>query len=178
MANPIPSGTWTIDPVHSRLGFSVRHMMIAKVRGSFTDFSGEVTIADDPLQSTVAVDVQLGSIDTANDDRDNHLRTNDFFDVANHPTMTFRSTRVEADGDDYIVHGDLTIRGVTNPVALEVEFDGTSKDPWGGTRAGFSAETEVNRKDWGMEWNTPLEAGGVVLGDKVKIEIDVQLVKS
>lgn len=178
MANPIPSGTWTIDPVHSRLGFSVRHMMIAKVRGSFTDFSGEVTIADDPLQSTVAVDVQLGSIDTANDDRDNHLRTNDFFDVANHPTMTFRSTRVEADGDDYIVHGDLTIRGVTNPVALEVEFDGTSKDPWGGTRAGFSAETEVNRKDWGMEWNTPLEAGGVMLGDKVKLEIDVQLVKS
>jgi len=178
MANPIPSGTWTIDPVHSRLGFSVRHMMIAKVRGSFTDFSGEVTIADDPLQSTVAVDVQLGSIDTANDDRDNHLRTNDFFDVANHPTMTFRSTRVEADGDDYIVHGDLTIRGVTNPVALEVEFDGTSKDPWGGTRAGFSAETEINRKDWGMEWNTPLEAGGVMLGDKVKIEIDVQLVKS
>ena len=178
MANPIPSGTWTIDPVHSRLGFSVRHMMIAKVRGSFTDFSGEITIADDPLQSTVAVDVQLGSIDTANDDRDNHLRTNDFFDVANHPTMTFRSTRVEADGDDYIVHGDLTIRGVTNPVALEVEFDGTSKDPWGGTRAGFSAETEINRKDWGMEWNTPLEAGGVMLGDKVKIEIDVQLVKS
>ncbi len=178
MANPIPSGTWTIDPVHSRLGFSVRHMMIAKVRGSFTDFSGEITIADDPLQSTVAVDVQLGSIDTANDDRDNHLRTNDFFDVASHPTMTFRSTRVEADGDDYIVHGDLTIRGVTNPVALEVEFDGTSKDPWGGTRAGFSAETEINRKDWGMEWNTPLEAGGVMLGDKVKIEIDVQLVKS
>jgi len=178
MANPIPSGTWTIDPVHSRLGFSVRHMMIAKVRGSFTDFSGEITIADDPLQSTVAVDVQLESIDTANDDRDNHLRTNDFFDVANHPTMTFRSTRVEADGDDYIVHGDLTIRGVTNPVALEVEFDGTSKDPWGGTRAGFSAETEINRKDWGMEWNTPLEAGGVMLGDKVKIEIDVQLVKS
>ena len=178
MANPIPSGTWTIDPVHSRLGFSVRHMMIAKVRGSFTDFSGEITIADDPLQSTVAVDVQLESIDTANDDRDNHLRTNDFFDVANHPTMTFRSTRVEADGDDYIVHGDLTIRGVTNPVALEVEFDGTSKDPWGGTRAGFSAETEINRKDWGMEWNTPLEAGGVMLGDKVKIEIDVKLVKS
>ena len=178
MANPIPSGTWTIDPVHSRLGFSVRHMMIAKVRGSFTDFSGEITIADDPLQSTVAVDVQLESIDTANDDRDNPLRTNDFFDVANHPTMTFRSTRVEADGDDYIVHGDLTIRGVTNPVALEVEFDGTSKDPWGGTRAGFSAETEINRKDWGMEWNTPLEAGGVMLGDKVKIEIDVQLVKS
>jgi len=178
MANPIPSGTWTIDPVHSRLGFSVRHMMIAKVRGSFTDFSGEITIADDPLQSTVAVDVRLESIDTANDDRDNHLRTNDFFDVANHPTMTFRSTRVEADGDDYIVHGDLTIRGVTNPVALEVEFDGTSKDPWGGTRAGFSAETEINRKDWGMEWNTPLEAGGVMLGDKVKIEIDVQLVKS
>src|SRR5690606_2330283 len=164
--------------VHSRVGFSVRHMMIAKVRGSFTDFSGEITIADDPLQSTVAVDVRLESIDTANDDRDNHLRTNDFFDVANHPTMTFRSTRVEADGDDYIVHGDLTIRGVTNPVALEVEFDGTSKDPWGGTRAGFSAETEINRKDWGMEWNTPLEAGGVMLGDKVKIEIDVQLVKS
>lgn len=178
MANPIPSGKWTIDPSHTHVGFTVRHMMIAKVRGSFSDVSGEVEIADDPLQSKVSVDVQLESIDTGDADRDNHLRTNDFFDIANHPTMTFRSTRVEADGDDYIVHGDLTIRGVTNPVALEVEFDGTSKDPWGGTRAGFSAETEINRKDWGMEWNTPLEAGGVMLGDKVKIEIDVQLVKS
>jgi polyisoprenoid-binding protein YceI len=178
MANPIPSGKWTIDPSHTHVGFTVRHMMIAKVRGSFSDVSGEVEIADDPLQSKVSVDVQLESIDTGDADRDNHLRTNDFFDIANHPTMTFRSTRIEADGDDYKLHGDLTIRGVTKPVVLEVEFDGTNKDPWGNDRAGFSAEGEINRKDWGIEWNTALETGGVLVGDKVKLEIDVELVKA
>lgn len=178
MSSPIPTGTWNVDAVHSRVGFTVRHLMIAKVRGAFTDFSGSAEIADDPLQSTVSVDVQMSSIDTANGDRDNHLRTNDFFDIENHPTMTFRSTSLEPDDDDYLLHGDLTIRGVTNPVTFELEFEGTSKDPWGGTRAGFSAEAEINRKDWGIEWNAPLETGGVMLGDKVKIEIDVELVKA
>ncbi len=173
----IPAGTWAIDPTHTHIGFTVRHMMVSKVRGSFADFSADVTIADDPLESTLNATVQMASIDTGNADRDGHLRTNDFFAIDEHPTMTLVSTGFEPDGDDFVMHADLTIRGVTKPVDFDVEFGGTGTDPWGGTRAGFTATTTINRKEWGIEWNAPLETGGVLIAEKVQIELDVELVK-
>jgi polyisoprenoid-binding protein YceI len=178
MAHPeVPTGHWTVDPVHSRLGFVARHMMVSKVRGAFKDFQGDVTIAENPLDSKISFVVQMESIDTGNGDRDGHLRTNDFFDVTQHPTMQFESTSIEGDDGNYEVTGDLTIKGTTKPVTFDVEFEGTGGDPWGGTRAGFSASATINRKDWGIEWNAPLETGGVMLGDKVQIELDIQMVK-
>ena len=178
MSDPqIPTGKWSVDPVHSRVGFVARHMMVSKIRGTFKELTGDVTIADDLSQSTVTVEIQMDSIDTGNKDRDGHLRTNDFFDVAQFPTMSFKSTRVEVDGNEGKLHGDLTLKGSTNPVTLDVEFEGTGGDPWGGTRAGFSASGTINRKDWGVEWNAPLETGGVMVGDKVQIELDIQMVK-
>jgi polyisoprenoid-binding protein YceI len=173
-AHPIPAGTWQIDPAHSAVTFTARHMMVAKVRGRFTDFSADVVIADDPLQSTVNATVQMASIETGDSGRDDHLRTNDFFDIENHPTMTFRSTGLEASGDEYRLHGDLTIRGVTKPVTFDLEVGGAGKDPWGNTKAGFTATGTINRKDFGVEWNAPLETGGVLVGDKVTIEIDIE----
>ena len=178
MTDPqIPAGKWSVDPVHSRVGFVARHMMVTKVRGTFLDYLGEVTIADDLAQSSVAVEVQMESIDTGNKDRDGHLRTNDFFDVAQFPTMSFKSTSIELDGNEGKLHGDLTLKGVTNPVTFDVEFEGVTGDPWGGTRAGFSATSTITRKDWGVEWNAPLETGGVMVGDKVQLELDIQMVK-
>ncbi len=174
----IPAGTWTVDPVHSRIGFVARHMMVTKVRGTFLDYAAEVTIADNILDSSVSAVVQMASIDTGNGDRDGHLRTNDFFDIAQHPTMTLQSTGITVDGDEYKLNADLTIKGVTQPVTFDIEFEGVTGDPWGGTRAGFSASTTVNRKDFGIEWNAPLETGGVMVGDKVQIEVDVQMVKN
>jgi polyisoprenoid-binding protein YceI len=179
MSDPqIPAGKWSIDPVHSRVGFVARHMMVSKIRGTFTDFTGDVTIAEDLSQSSVVVEFQMESIETGNKDRDGHLRTNDFFDVAQYPTMTFKSTSIEVDdGNEGTLHGELTLKGRTNPVTLDVEFEGLGGDPWGGTRAGFSASGTINRKDWGVEWNAPLETGGVMVGDKVQIELDIQMVK-
>jgi len=178
MSTPqIPVGTWNIDPSHSEAGFSVRHLMVSKVRGRISAFSGAITIAEDPTASSVEVTLDPATIDTRDDKRDEHLRSADFFEIAAHPTWTFRSTGVRADGDDWIVTGDLTIRGVTRSVELEVEFNGTSGDPWGGTRAGFSAETEISRKDFGLEYNAVLETGGVVIGDTVKIELEIEAVK-
>jgi polyisoprenoid-binding protein YceI len=171
-------GTWTVDAAHSRVGFTVRHLMVSKVRGSFTKFSGSVTVGEDKLASTVVAEVDMTSIATGDDNRDNHLRTGDFFDVAAHPTMTFRSTGITADGGDYVLAGELTIKGISQPVTFELEFEGVSPDPWGGTRAGFSAETEISRKDWGLEYNAVLETGGVVISDKVKLELDIQVVKA
>ncbi|MFM7536236.1 MAG: YceI family protein [Acidimicrobiales bacterium] len=170
-------GTWNVDAAHSRVGFTVRHLMVSKVRGSFTTFSGAVTVGEDKLASSVVAEVQMASIATGDDNRDNHLRTGDFFDVAAHPTMTFRSTGITADGGDYVLAGELTIKGITKPVTFELEFEGVSPDPWGGTRAGFSAETEISRKEWGLEYNAVLETGGVVISDKVKLELDIQVVK-
>jgi len=170
-------GTWTVDPSHSSVGFVARHLMVTKVRGRFASFSGTATIADDPLQSSVEASVDVASVTTGDDGRDGHLKSGDFFDVEQYPTMTFRSTGIEADGDDYLLHGDLTIKGVTKPVTFELEFDGAGTDPWGNLKAGFTAETEVNRKDWGLEWNVALEAGGVLVSEKVKIQLDVQLAK-
>ena len=149
-------------------------MMVAKVRGRFKDFTADLVIAENPLDSRVDATVQMASVDTDDETRDNHLRTNDFFDIENHPTMTFRTTSVEPDGDDYKLNGDLTIRGVTKPVTFDLEVGGVGKDPWGNTKAGFSATTTINRKDFGVEWNAPLETGGVIVGDKVTIELDIE----
>ena len=173
----IPTGTWSIDPTHTRVGFVARHMMVTKVRGSFADFTADVTIADDPFESSLSAEVQMASIDTGNGDRDGHLRTNDFFDVDTYPTMSLRSTGFESDGSEFKMHADLTIKGVTRPVVFDLEFDGVGQDPWGGTRAGFSASTTINRTDFGVEFNAPLETGGVLVGEKVQVELDVQLVK-
>lgn len=174
----LAAGTWTVDPTHSRVGFVARHMMVTKVRGSFSDFSADIEVAENPLESKLSAVVQMASIDTGNEDRDGHLRTNDFFDIEQFPTMSLVSAGLAAKGDDHVLHADLTIKGVTQRVEFDLEFEGTGQDPWGGTRAGFTATTTINRKDWGIEWNAPLETGGVLVGEKVQIELDIQLVKS
>lgn len=174
----IPAGIWNIDPSHSTVGFVARHLVISKVRGSFRSFSGAITIGEQPLESSVTASIDMASVDTADENRDGHVKSEDFFDVAKFPTMTFTSTKVTQDGDDFEVIGDLTIKGVTRSVVLDLEFNGTSQDPWGGTRAGFSAETEINRKDFGLEWNVVMETGGVLVGEKIKIELDIQAVRA
>ena len=171
-------GVWNVDPVHSSIGFVARHLMISKVRGTFGTFTGSITIAEDPLQSKVEATAEVASITTGDDGRDTHLKSADFFDVEKYPTMSLVSTGIEPNGSDYTLHANLTIKGVTKPVDFDLEFDGVSKDPWGGTRAGFAAETEVNRKEWGLEWNVALETGGVMLGEKVKIQLEIQAVKA
>ena len=170
------AGTWTIDPSHSSVAFSVRHLGLSKVRGRFSSFTGDVVIAEDPTQSGVEVRIDVASIDTRDDKRDEHLRTNDFFNAPEFPTMTFTSTSVSGGGSDWQVTGDLTIRGVTRQVVLDATFEGTASDPWGGSRAAFTATTEVDREEFGMTWNAALETGGVVVGKKVKIEIEAEAV--
>lgn len=174
----LTSGTWNIDPSHSLVGFTVRHLMISKVRGSFHSFSGVITVGDSIEDAKVEVSVDLASVSTGDANRDGHLLGSDFFNVEKTPTMTFVSDRIEADGDEGKMHGILTINSISKPVTLNVEFGGLGQDPWGGTRAGFSAHTEINRKDWGIDFNIPLEAGGFVVGDKVKIDIDLEAVKA
>lgn len=169
--------SWVIDSVHSHIGFSVKHMMVATVRGQFKSYSGNVRLdPKDFTKSQFEGEIDVASITTENADRDKHLRTNDFFDAENHPKITFKSSRIELkDAGEYTVHGDLTIRGVTQPVALEVEFHGTGKNPWGKTVAGVSARASINRKDFGVNFNAALETGGVLVGEKVKLEVDVEL---
>ncbi len=174
----LTAGIWNVDSSHSTIGFVARHLMVSKVRGSFGTFTGTVTIADDPLASKVEASAETASITTGDETRDNHLRSADFFDVENFPTITLVSKGIEKKGSDFVLHTDLTIKGVTKPVDFELEFDGVTGDPWGGTRVGFSAEAEVNRKDWGLEWNMALETGGVLVGEKVKIVIEVEAVKA
>ena len=171
-------GTWNVDPSHSGLNFSVKHLMVSKVRGRFRDFSGTITIAADPLQSSVVASAKVDSIDTGDENRDGHLKTGDFFDSASHPTIDFRSTKIEAAGSGYRLLADLTIKGVTRSVAFDLEFDGVNTDPWGNTKADFTATAEINRKDWGLEYNAVLETGGVLIGEKVKLELDIQAVKA
>ena len=171
-------GTWNIDPVHSSVGFVARHLMVSKVRGRFNKFSGTLTIAEDPLKSKVEASADVAPISTGDETRDGHLKSADFFDLEKYPTIDLVSTGIDKDGDDYVLHTNLTVNGVTKPVDFELEFEGVSPDPWGGTRAGFEAEAEISRKDWGLEWNMVLETGGLVIGDKVKIEIDAQAVKA
>jgi len=170
------AGTWTIDPVHSEVGFSVRHMMVSKVRGKFTKFSGELVTADDVLASSVAADIDLASIETGAEQRDGHLRSPDFFDTENHPLMTYRSSGIRHDGDDFIVDGELTLKGVTRSVPLRLELNGFGPDAYGGTRAGFTATAEINRQDFGVSWNAAMEHGGVVVSDKVAIHLEIEAV--
>jgi polyisoprenoid-binding protein YceI len=171
-------GTWTADVAHSHVGFTVRHMVVSKVRGSFDKFDAKVTIAEDPLQSTVEATIELASINTGDEGRDGHVKGGDFFDIEQYPTMVFKSTGIRPNGSDYLLDGELTIKGVTKPITLDLEFNGVSKDPWGGTRAGFSATGEVNRGDYGISYNAVLETGGVLIGEKLKVEIEVEAVKS
>lgn len=167
-------GAWSIDTAHSELGFVARHLMVSKVRGQFTDFTGTVTVADPIEDSKVDVTVQMASVDTKSADRDTHLRTADFFDVEKFPTMTFVSASVSGD----TLKGDLTVKDVTKPVEFDIDFGGVSQDPWGNTKAGFEATAEVNRKDWGLEWNVALEGGGVLVSEKIKLVLDVQLLRA
>jgi len=171
------AGTWSIDPSHSDVSFTVRHLMVSKVRGKFARFSGTIEIADHPLDSQVEATIEVASVDTSDEGRDNHLRTGDFFAADEYPTLTYRSTGIRRAGDDFEVDGELTLRGVTRPVTLALEVNGVTNDPWGGTRAGFSASTEINRKDFGVEWNAPIDGGGVVVGDKVKISLEIEAVR-
>lgn len=170
------AGTWTIDPVHSEVGFSVRHMMVSKVRGKFTSFTGQIVTADNPLESSATAEIDLSSIDTGNQQRDDHLRSADFFDAANAPTMAYRSTGIRRQGDRYVVDGELTLRGVTRPVPLTVEVNGFGPDAYGGTRAGFTATGEINRRDFEVSWNAALETGGVVVSDKVTLHLEIEAV--
>src|SRR5688572_4551681 len=170
----LPAGSWNVDPAHSELGFTARHLMVTKVRGQFKEFEGSAKIGDNIADSLVTAVVQLGSVDTGSADRDAHLRSADFFDVENNPTMSFTSTEVSEDS----LKGDLTIKGVTKPVTFDLDFNGLATDPWGNTKAGFEASTEINRKDFGLEWNVALEGGGVLVSEKIKIHLDIQLVKA
>ncbi len=173
------TGTYTIDPSHSRVGFVARHAMVTRVRGGFNDFAGTFTIdADQPSNSTAELTIEATSIDTRNADRDAHLKSNDFFAMEQYPQLHFVSTAVEQVTEtDYRVTGDLTLRGVTKPVTIELEYAGAAVDPWGNTRVGFEGSTKVNRKDWGVNWNAALEAGGVLVSEQVALEFEVSATK-
>jgi polyisoprenoid-binding protein YceI len=170
------AGTWDIDTAHSTVGFSVRHMMVSKVRGYFREFSGVLVTAEDPTASTVEATIDMDSIDTRQEQRDAHIRSADFFDVGNHTVMTFRSTAVRTDGADWVVAGDLTLKGITKPVELALELNGFGPDAYGGTRAGFSAKTEISRKAFGVDIDMPMDGGGVVVGDKISVELEIEAV--
>jgi polyisoprenoid-binding protein YceI len=174
------TGTYALDVSHSRLGFVARHAMVTKVRGAFNDFEGTATIdGDDPSRSSVNITIQVDSIDTRNKQRDDHVRANDFLDIENYPTITFASTSIEHDGgNDFQVTGDLTVRGVTKAVTIPLEFQGVVKDPWGNDRVGFEGSVVINRKDWGVNWNAALEAGGVLVSEKVTLEFEISAVKA
>jgi polyisoprenoid-binding protein YceI len=172
-----PPGRWTIDTSHSHIQFVARHMMISKVRGSFREFSGTVVIGEDPTQSELEVIIDAASIDTGDATRDQHLRSEDFLDVVHHPEIRYRSTRVRpGDGNKWAVDGMLTVRGVTREVVLSVEFCGAQPDPWGNVRAGFLANTEIDREAFDITWNQILESGGFLVGKGIRIEIDAEAV--
>ncbi|GAA3968043.1 YceI family protein [Gordonia caeni] len=169
----ISAGTWTIDPTHSTVGFSVRHLMVSKVRGEFTEFTGAIEIAEDGTPS-VRAEIDVESINTKNEQRDGHIRSADFFDAEKFPKATFVSTSVDPDGDDYVVHGDFTLKGVTRPVDLKLEFNGVNPGMGHGPVAGFEATTVINRKDFGIDIEMPLETGGTVVGDKITITLEIE----
>lgn len=171
--------SWQLDKSHSEISFSVRHMMISTARGRFENFDGKFEVNEtDPSQSKIEVEIQAASINTKDGQRDGHLKSPDFFDVEKYPTITFKSTRVEqVDGQNFRLIGDLTIKNVTKEVALAVEYAGQSKSPWGTVSAGFSAHTKINRKEWDLVWNVALETGGMLVGEDVTINIELELVK-
>ena len=170
------AGTWDIDPVHSEVGFAVRHMMVSKVRGKFKTFSGQIATGENPLESSVTAEIDLASIETGAQQRDDHIRSADFFEVETYPTMTYRSTGIRTDGGDYIVDGDLTLKGVTKQVPLTLELNGFGPDPYGGTRAGFTATAEINRRDFGVNFSAPMQNGGAVVADKITIHLEIEAV--
>ena len=172
------AGTYSIDPSHSNVGFSVRHLGLSKVRGRFTTFTGTIEIAEEPTRSSVSVEIESGSIDTRDAKRDEHLRSADFFDAEQYPNLTYRSTGVTQQGSTWQVDGELTINGVTKSVPLRVEFEGSGADPWGGQRIAFSATTEIDREAFGLTWNQALETGGLLVGKKIAVEIEVEAVRS
>ena len=170
------TGTWTIDPTHSEVSFTVRHMAVSKVRGRFGDVSGEIVTSEDPRESSVTATIAVDSITTFNEARDAHLRNSDFFEVEAHPTATFRSTGLRHDGEDFVLDGELTLKGTTRPVALRVEVSGLGPDAYGGTRAGFSATARINRRDFGVSFDARLETGGLVVADEVDLQLDIEAV--
>jgi len=173
------SGDYTIDPAHTRLGFSARHAMVATVRGSFTEFTGSAHVdTANPASSKVELSIVANSISTGNAQRDGHLLSGDFFETEQYPDITFTSTDVTRDGDDWTITGDLTIKGVTHSIAVPFEFTGSATDPFGNTRIGFEGEATLLRKDWGLSWNAALETGGVLVSDKVKLQFDVSAIKA
>ena len=170
------SGRWTIDPVHSEIGFSVRHAMVSKVRGRFTKFSGQIVTAEGPMDSSAEASIETSSVATGNSDRDNHLRSPDFFDVATYPTMSYRSIALRRDGDNYTLDGALTIKAVTKPISLHLEVGGFGVDTNGDARAGFTAIGTLNRRDFGVNFNALLETGGVVVADRVDLHLEIEAV--
>jgi len=169
------TGTWSIDPSHSEVGFSVRHLM-SKVKGTFADFTGTITTTSaNPVDSSVEVTIVSSSISTNNAQRDGHLKSADFFDPTNGGSLAFVSKSIHEGADGYVISGDLTINGITKPVTFDVEFDGYTGDPWNNHRAGVYAQATVNRNDWGITWNAPLESGGMMLNERVKLELDLQI---
>jgi polyisoprenoid-binding protein YceI len=178
-ATPTRTTTWHIDPAHSLVEFGVRHMMVSTVKGRFTGLSGSIVeVADDPAQSSVRVQIDAASITTGDAQRDDHLRGADFFDVEHYPTISFTSTRVEGSGESFTLIGDLTIKDVTREVALDVTLNGRGTNPFGKVVAGYSAETKINRKDFGLSWTVALETGGVLVGDSIKVQIELQAVQA
>ncbi|MEV6614441.1 YceI family protein [Streptomyces sp. NPDC051051] len=174
------TGDYTIDPAHSTIGFVARHAMVTNVKGKFNEFTGSLHLdGAAPARSTATIDVVMQSVDTGSADRDNHLRTADFFKTDEFPTMTFRSTGAEAlGGDDYRVTGDLSILGITKPLTIDLEFNGSAKDPFGNERVGFEGKAEILRSEWGLTWNAALETGGVLVSDKIKLNFDISAIKN
>ena len=173
------SGDYTIDPTHTRLGFSTRHAMVTTVRGHFTEFSGTAHVdAANPANSTVSLTIQTGSIDTGVADRDGHLKSADFFDADNNKEITFSSTKVERDGDDWVITGDLVIKGESKSITITFEPTGSARDPFGNLRIGFEGGTSINRKDWGLTWNAALETGGVLVSEKIKLDFDISAIQN
>ncbi|WP_407319065.1 YceI family protein [Isoptericola halotolerans] len=180
MATPLPaglnSGTYVIDAAHSTASFSVRHAGISKVRGTIGIAAGEITVGDDLETTSVSAELDAASVNTGDENRDGHLKSADFWHAEENPVWSFASKSIDNEGDDYVISGDLTINGVTKTVALPTEFAGTAKDPFGNDRAGFESELEINRKDFDLTWNAALETGGLLVGDKVKIALDVSAI--
>ena len=174
------TGTYTFDTAHSRVGFVARHAMVTKVRGAFNEFTGQAVVdGDDPAKSSADVTIEVASIDTRNAQRDEHLRTNDFLDVATYPQITFSSTSIaHVGGNDFEVTGDLTIKDVTKSVTIPLEFQGAATDPFGNQRVGFEGGVTINRKDWGVNWNAALETGGVLVSEKITLEFEISAIKS
>ena len=168
---------WTIDPTHSEIGFKVKHMMFTNVKGHFDDYSAAIDFNEDLKDANLQFEAKINSINTNNADRDNHLKSADFFDIDQYPTLNFKSTKIEGNGNEYEITGDLTIKGVTKPVKLNAEFSGLMNDPWGNTKVGLNMNGKINRKDFGLNYNAALETGGVLVGEDVNLNAEIQLVE-